>query len=254
MGNLSAADIDVWTVSTQHFAPAGLARDILEDGERTWISRLRSTAEQDVFARGHATMRAILAKYLPLSPAALVLGRGRYGKPFLLGEYPLHFNWSHAGDYWLLAVSRSGPVGIDIEKVRTDFDWHGPAAVAFHPRECEYVERRDGDPGQRFFELWARKEAAFKGIGTGLHDDMAETSIVDDAGGLKPVVGMLDGTCWEIHTIAVPDGYAAAVASGFPRSRVRSRTDLPLFSGIDRDPDPAAAKRRLFQFRTEIVA
>lgn len=253
MRNVSAPEIDVWVVSTQDFLSKDLASDLIGESERARASRTRVRPDQDTFTRGYATIRTILAEYLSLQAGALRFGRGRFGKPFLLGQPDLHFSWSHAGDCWILAVSFAGPVGADVEKVRTDFDWRGPADIAFHPNELRYIERDTGRAAWRFFDLWTRKEAAFKGIGTGLHDDMAGTSLVDDAGALKGLTDMLDGTRWQTHAIAVAGGYAAAAAGRFPGGLIRTRTYVPRLAAVDRETDRLTIKRCLHQ-HSEIVA
>ncbi len=254
MHSLPVAQVEVWTVCTRNFVPVGIALDLIERSEMLRVSRLRAPSDQDTFTRGYATMRTILAEYLSLPPEVLRFGRGQYGKPFLLGEYDLHFNWSHADEYWLLAVSRAGPVGIDVEKVRVNFDWRGPAEVAFHPYEFQYIELDEETAEKRFFELWTRKEAAFKGVGTGLHDSMARTSVVDDGGSLRTGVDMLDGTCWEISTIPVAEGYVAAVAASGPAGQVETRTYAQRMQAVDRATGRPELKLHLHDFQPEIVA
>src|SRR5919107_90219 len=88
---------------------------------------------------------------------ALVIKRGPQGKPFLASHPEVHFSVSHSGDLYVVAITRAGPVGVDIERIRE---------VA----EAEHIARRwlhGADPAH-FFEHWTRREAHLKAIGTGL--------------------------------------------------------------------------------------
>jgi 4'-phosphopantetheinyl transferase len=227
MHSLARGDLEIWGVSISDDGPEAESWRALEQSERVRASRFRTSCGRQDFVRGRAAMRTILAGYLALAPDALRFSRGQYGKPFLRNAPGLHFNWSHAGPRWLLAVSSTGFLGIDIERVRHDFDWRGPAGIALHACEMRYVERGAAAAAHRFFEIWTRKEAAFKGIGTGLHDDMATISLVDDAGLFANPAEMLDGTQWEIHEIPAADGYVAAVATQFRASRIHLRSYGP---------------------------
>lgn len=99
------------------------------------------------------TLSAELDRQVTVSDFA----RGPYGKPTLPAHPDLHFNHSHAGGLFAVAISRDGPVGIDIERVR-------------EVREKQSIcERYRFDP-ERFFEDWTRREAWVKARGTGIRE------------------------------------------------------------------------------------
>ncbi len=224
MRNMPDDVIDVWAVSARDFVPSSVAWCIIGSDEQARASRLRTAPAREGFVCGHATMRTILSDYVQRPAEELRFKRGQYGKPILPDTPDLHFNLSHTDAYWLLAVSCVGPVGVDVEKIRVDLNWHEPAHIAFHPREVQYVERNSGSERRRFFEVWTRKEAMFKGMGIGLHNDMARTSLVDETGVLGISVQMQDGACWHIHELGVAEGYVAAMATRDAAMRIQTRT------------------------------
>jgi 4'-phosphopantetheinyl transferase len=87
---------------------------------------------------------------------------GKRGKPHLPDRRP--FNITHAGDYAVLALSRSA-VGVDIERIR-DIDWKRVSARFFHPDEQAFLAKAN-DPESTFFTIWTLKEAYLKAEGQG---------------------------------------------------------------------------------------
>jgi len=92
------------------------------------------------------------------------LERTQNGKPFLQG-YPVHFSISHTGDIWSCLISAEN-VGLDIQKTR-EVSFDKLANRFFLDEEIKFVSDfgRDG-----FFDIWVRKEACIKYLGTGIRD------------------------------------------------------------------------------------
>jgi 4'-phosphopantetheinyl transferase len=66
-----------------------------------------------------------------------------------------------------VAISTSGPVGVDIQHLAPGLDPVGLSARFFPPDEAGYVAagRDAGARADRFAHLWARKEAVVKAVG-----------------------------------------------------------------------------------------
>lgn|GEM_PF-210300 len=96
----------------------------------------------------------------------LVCGYGEKGKPFLPQLPDFRFNWSHSGEYVMLAVS-DREVGCDIEQIRpVELKL---AQFAFDPREYERVAACCGaERDKLFFRYWVLKESYMKALGEGL--------------------------------------------------------------------------------------
>ena len=111
--------------------------------------------------RGATEMSAILfEKYFERETGIKVkyadLKRNDYGKPLPIGGW--HFNLSHSGQYWVMALSDNREVGIDIE-MRRDL----------RPRIARRIlaageEALEGD----LLRTWVLKEAYAKKVGEGL--------------------------------------------------------------------------------------
>jgi medium-chain acyl-[acyl-carrier-protein] hydrolase len=142
-------------------------KGILSAEERERARRFPRAAERRQFLVSQAALRTILGRVLDRAPQSLQFGSGAHGKPFLQGE-ELSFNLSHSGDLALVAVTREGPVGIDIERVRADLDW---TAMSRHPLSPHEQSALAGLPPEHrltgFFSFWTRKEAQLKATGLG---------------------------------------------------------------------------------------
>jgi hypothetical protein len=102
-------------------------------------------------------LTCLLSRATAAPKASLLIKRGLQGKPFLDSHPDVHFSVSNSGDLYVVAITRAGPVGVDIERIR-------------EVPEAAHIARRwlhDADPAQ-FFEHWTRREAHLKAIGTGL--------------------------------------------------------------------------------------
>jgi len=140
----------------------------LSDEERQRAARFRRPSDRDAWLAAHVFLRRVLGRELGQAPEDLRFVEGSNGKPRLDGA-PIAFNLSHCGEIALVAVSRAGEVGVDVERTRDGIDpialariGIGPAAAA-SLSELPHHARRPA-----FFRLWVRHEAAVKCMGTGL--------------------------------------------------------------------------------------
>jgi 4'-phosphopantetheinyl transferase len=83
-------------------------------------------------------------------------------KPYIRSWRP--FNISHSGEMVVFSTG-SSPLGIDIEK-KLVVDY--PEMIGyFHPSEQEYI-MRSNNTREAFYEIWVKKEALLKAMGTGI--------------------------------------------------------------------------------------
>jgi 4'-phosphopantetheinyl transferase len=146
-------------------APGCLSAD-----ERARASRLHRPRDRERFMRGRAWLRRVLAAHVGVPPQQIAFVVGAHGKPALAGSQAwLHFNLSHTGSLALLALTRAGPVGIDVEAVRSMSDMEAVARRLFAPAEWLRWWRLPKDQQlNAFYACWTRKEAYLKAIGAGL--------------------------------------------------------------------------------------
>ena len=132
------------------------------------------------------------------------------GKAHVHGDL-LHFNISHSGDALALAISRSQPLGVDLEHHRRPRRVIELSRRFFAPHEADAMERLPEAERQiAFLRLWTRKEALVKAEGTGiaggLHravfdfDDRGEIAAPRDRSWqivpFEPAVGFYGAVAW----------------------------------------------------------
>ena len=214
-----ADTLHVWTIALDE---AGPTTDVtsLSAEERARAARFVADEDRRRFVRAHAGLRAILAGYLGVSPSAVTLTTGRWGKPGLDPDRhgsALRYSLSHSHDVALVVVGRDRDVGVDVERVRPLADLDGLVTRFFSPGERAALART---PAQRrqatFFAVWTLKEAYLKARGEGLSRPPESVEITLDASGDGASACALDagaaGRRWELFRLSHLDGYAAAVA------------------------------------------
>lgn len=208
----------VWLIDLA--APAGTVRrmrPLLDDRERALADRRPDGQARRRYLLAHAATRSILAGYLERPPERLRLRTGAYGKPEVrdqpAGAPRLSFNLSHSGEFAMLAVSRGREVGVDIERLRPDFDPAEFSRRYFRPEEHATLAGIS-DPGarlRRYGVLWTRKEAWVKAAGRRIvHGLRLPVGGVASGGLARDPTGRFAGD-WRLTQLAAPAGYSAAV-------------------------------------------
>ena len=172
---LNTGQIDVWICRAAQWTGK---RDVffseLSPEEQKRALRFKFSEHKDRFVIFHGFMRRVLGSYLAFEASRLVFKTAEKGKPYLASPdnktCPLNFNLSHTEDIALLAVSSGQEVGIDIEHRQRTSDWQGIARRFCTPEEQDALFLIEGMAEQReaFYDLWTRKEAYMKVLGSGL--------------------------------------------------------------------------------------
>lgn len=207
------ATVDVWvretTTTTDAPDDSGPSSAGLDADERERWRRFADPRDATAYLVLHALARREVGRLVGRPPGSLRFDRTcpdcdrQHGAPRLLDDPGLHLSLSRTRAVVALAVSRSGPVGVDVEVVdAVSFD--GYDDVALHPDERDHVTSELTAAAG-----WVRKEAALKALGVGLRVDPA--SFVTPAPGVptrvvpgRPPVTVVD--------VDVPGAYAVAVA------------------------------------------
>ena len=184
------------------------------------------------FALGRLRLREMLGALLSLSPGMVPIQIGLHGKPALARvaqQSGLRFSVAHCDELLLVAFSRLGDVGIDVERVRPIERWARVADRVFGPAERAAMGREIAsgeDPSSVLFRFWCRGEAELKAIGCGISGLGAHRDGWHPAG-LRVA---------ELATVPLPADladddarYEAAVALCAPRdpNTFRTPTDAP---------------------------
>ncbi len=83
-----------------------------------------------------------------------------HGKPYLV-DIPYHISLSHSFDYAAVMISKTRPVGIDIEQVKDKVE--RIAHKFMRPQEMAFI--KDQHKIQQLYVCWCAKEAVYKCYG-----------------------------------------------------------------------------------------
>jgi 4'-phosphopantetheinyl transferase len=133
-----------------------------------------------------------------------------HGRPYLEGRPD--FNISHSGGCVVCAVSDTGKVGIDVERIReiktADF-------YRYMPEACLAANDNPAERLALFYDCWTMKESAVKADGRGISIGLGSVRL---EGGRATV----NGSIWFLKDIFVADGYKCHLASPLEHPEIRT--------------------------------
>jgi 4'-phosphopantetheinyl transferase len=188
---------------------ASVARQLRDDEIHVW--RISYQRQQK---RGPLVQ--LLGVYLDMRGDEVRLIDGEFGRPSLDPTYgtSLGFNWSHSGDYALVAISRHLAPGIDIERRRPRNRSVDIAEHYFHRDEfAALVSLPPAARSDAFLELWTAKEAVLKALGRGIAFGLDRLHVASAGGRLE--LRWLDGDdacAWQLQRLDIGNDYRAALA------------------------------------------
>ena len=215
-GRLMAAEADCSRLSPQE---AERAQAIIDDSaRRRWLS-------------AHIALRLLLERWggagLRSQPFQVAPG----GRPFLPGPAP-HFSLSHAGQFALIGLTRSAPLGVDIEVISPRImplerrsrlvafanDVAGGAELPdVHPSLASGARAAAGPAESAdvetaiFIQAWCRVEAFAKADGRGLLAVLSQAGIMGPA---EDALGAGDHTAGAKEVCASPGPVRGQVRDG----------------------------------------
>ncbi len=137
--------------------------DLLSNEERKRRYCFLHQKDRDLFDAAHSLKRWITAQCSGKANSELNFRSTETGKPYLL-DSAINFNISHSGDWVAIAISKDGPVGVDIEIDHSTNLWR-----EIMPNVSQDTEIKN------FYDnplhLWTAKEAVLKMLGTGFSTD-----------------------------------------------------------------------------------
>ena len=197
------------------------AASILSPEERERASRILDARRRARFERVRVALRELLGAALGTAPACVQIRQGHTGKPYIDGS-PVCFSVSHARDVALIGITRAGPVGVDVQRLRPDQDPLRVAKHFFHESEAEAMAALPpAAAADAFLRAWTAKEAVLKALGIGIWGNTSRVVVKLEPGGrlsLLAVPGTVPAKQWSLIEAPVPAGGRAAVA--IPREGV----------------------------------
>ena len=162
-------ELHVWRVGLE-LADDDFAEfsNLLSTDEHRRAARFHFENDRRRFTAGRGALRFILARYLCCAGNEITFVYGVRGKP-ALADAPLHFNLAHSEGLAVIGVTRSGPLGIDVERLRPVDDFMCIASSYFSPTERKAIAALPPEHQLlAFFTCWTRKEAYLKATGEGI--------------------------------------------------------------------------------------
>ncbi len=142
------------------------------------INRLYFENDKKLSLYSELLIRQIVCHNYNLKNDKVNFEYNKFGKPHLLNIPNFHFNISHT-QCALIVATHSSSIGIDIEEL-SSIDSNIEADLVkrfFCIDERNYIFKSSASMDKRFWEVWTKKEAYLKFLGTGLNIPLNSFSI-----------------------------------------------------------------------------
>ncbi|MFK7888458.1 MAG: 4'-phosphopantetheinyl transferase superfamily protein [Gammaproteobacteria bacterium] len=187
----------------------------LSGPERERARRFAHDRDRHRYVAAHAGLRRILGEWLKEPPADVRLQAEIHHKPTLLDHPEVHFNLSHGDDVGLVAISTHGPVGVDVERLRSLPDMAAVADSVFCAAErAAWRSVPEALSVRAFFNGWTRKEALIKATGEGFRANLQAlcVSLLPDEQPRVLAAPPSVEAPWQLQQLEPQPGYVGAVA------------------------------------------
>jgi phosphopantetheinyl transferase len=156
------------------------ASEILSPEELAHAETLRQPADRARYRAARMLLRHALSKAAggEIGPAEWRYRDAPNGKPMLAASFPaIEFNISHSDGCVAVAVSKDGPVGIDLECVACDLRSGIVEDVLTAAERDSLLQLSTDEKWRRFMRIWTAKEACAKALGLGLGLDFRRMEV-----------------------------------------------------------------------------
>lgn len=196
--------------------PRAIVDAILAPEERERASRFVFEPDAWHFRLCRAVLRIGLSIYTGIPAARIEIKTAERGKPYLQ-EAGIHFNVSHCRGVGLLAFTRVGAIGVDVEAVQPDIEDVEIASEHFTTAEAEWVASASSnlERAQRFTRLWTRKEAVLKATGKGIVESLSSFEVFQTSKATVDVFSSGENagqTSLNVKDISINESIYAAIA------------------------------------------
>ncbi len=175
-------EVELYIVNLQTEIAADLFA-ILSPDEKKFAQAIRNQALKNQHIAVRVGLRQILAAYLNQAGDKINIARTIHGKPYLLDYPEIQFNISHSAETLLVAISKAGAIGVDIEQTQAQRrDFSALVAKCFAQSEQNYWNSLpETEKAAEFYRFWTRKEAFVKAVGRGLAMGLQQCEIASAA-------------------------------------------------------------------------
>ena len=243
---LRAGEVEVWRVDA-----CAVVHDcwrLLQPDETERARRIRAIVARAEFVAGRGVLRWLLACETGCDAREVRLSAGEHGK-LSIETVGIEFNVAHSKGMVLIALSRAGVAGIDIEHEDREVEVLDVARGSFHADEVARLERAgEAERAAVFYRCWTRKEAVVKADGRGLMLPLNSFSVGLDENPEGEWTVQIGGypanqTSYYVRGLEVGDGLVAALALTRPDVQVAMHK-FAAFSDLNREVAPRVIVQR----------
>ncbi|MFD1162101.1 4'-phosphopantetheinyl transferase family protein [Hwangdonia seohaensis] len=167
---LTPKTIHTWVVNVNYVTPIiENLKHLIDMDEKQKASKFRFKKDQNIFIIARGALRFLSAFYLNMDAKEIEFKYGEYGKPEYNFDSDLKFNISHSGEIIVLSFVKNFEIGVDIEKIKDNFDVFEIASNFFSTLEIETLKKVPKEKQvEYFYRCWTRKESFIKAKSVGL--------------------------------------------------------------------------------------
>lgn len=218
--HLDTGEVHLWCISlTASSQTITEMTDIISQEERDQAERFHAQSSRVGFILGRGSLRMLLGAYFDINPSSIQFEYSVAGKPLIINnsnDADIQFNYSQSENLGLIGITKDRCIGVDIEKIREDFDFKPIALRFFTTYEFSNLfQLPEGEQRSGFFRLWTAKEAYLKAIGVGLSGSLSRFDFELPKSGNVDSYSFINKeyqTRWTIKWVFPYPGYNAAVA------------------------------------------
>jgi 4'-phosphopantetheinyl transferase len=188
---------------------------LLDAEERAQAARLKGKSDRDAFIKTRAAVRSIVGRETGMPPRDVAFRYNRWGKPQVdaPGRPSIDFSVSHTKGLSVIAVTRTGAVGVDAEPYRPCPDRIRIAADVFGLEVAQQLLAVDQSRQDAvFLGLWTAGEAFVKARGSGFAGINGKVPVrLADVGSERVVLRADCKDDWSLTTLELGDEFAGHV-------------------------------------------
>lgn len=187
--------------------------NMMSGDEKRRMASFKGVELQQKYGLSRFLLRSFLAKKFDCRPHDIDIAIGNEGRPYVRGRPNLDFNLSHSNHTFLLGVSDSCKIGVDVEIANDRLSYEKIARRYFHPIEVAQLENQhDVDRVGLFLQLWTLKEAFKKASEISLPDALATFAFTVEAG--IPRLAHTHDRPWCYQSFRIGQEWAAVACPG----------------------------------------
>ncbi|CAM4415826.1 4'-phosphopantetheinyl transferase family protein [Zobellia nedashkovskayae] len=213
---LPESEAHIWYFNSNDFDELDRYLKLLSQDEIERANRFKFQKDRKTYILARGLLRILSERYLNIHDDQVCFTYNEFGKPSYDLKTLLRFNVSHSGELIVLAFVAKGEVGVDVERIKTNFDIVKIAEGFFSKDEVSSVlafpeEKR----AKAFFNCWTRKEAFIKAKGVGLSFDLTSFSVsINDNNPelLRTQWNPSEKNDWKLFSFVPQEGYCSALS------------------------------------------